>query len=108
VPETKLVRLDQAPRVSLGGDGITEQLVTPRSEKRLQMIRAEIAPRGTGEAELYSMDCELEVLHVLAGEFILILPDQRLELQAGDTVTFPGREPHSWENPSDEPAVVTW
>lgn len=108
VPETKLVRLEQAPRVSLGGDGITEQLVTPRSEKRVQMIRAEIAPKGTGEAELYSVDCELEVLHVIAGKFILVLPDQRVELEAGDTITFPGREPHSWENESDEVAVVTW
>lgn len=108
VPETKLVRLDQAPRVSLGGDGITEQLVTPRSEKRVQMIRAEIAPKGTGEAELYSVDCELEVLHVIAGRFVLVLPDQRVELEAGDTITFPGREPHSWENESDQIAVVTW
>lgn len=108
VPETKLVRLEHAPRVSLGGDGITEQLVTPRSEKRVQMIRAEIAPKGTGEAELYSVDCELEVLHVIAGRFVLVLPDQRVELEAGDTITFPGREPHSWENESDQIAVVTW
>lgn len=108
VPETMLVRLEEAPRVSLGGEGITEQLVTPRSEKRVQMIRAEIAPRGSGEAELYSVDCELEVLHVIAGKFTLVLPEQRVELQAGDTMTFPGREPHSWENESDEAALVTW
>lgn len=108
VPETMLVRLEEAPRVSLGGEGITEQLVTPRAEKRVQMIRAEIAPKGSGEAELYSVDCELEVLHVIAGKFTLVLPEQRVELQAGDTMTFPGREPHSWENESDEAALVTW
>ncbi|MNJ05100.1 Cupin domain protein [compost metagenome] len=54
------------------------------------------------------MDCELEVLHVIAGKFTLVLPEQRVELQAGDTMTFPGREPHSWENESDEAALVTW
>ncbi|WP_313812015.1 helix-turn-helix domain-containing protein [Glutamicibacter sp.] len=108
VPETQLVRLVDAPRVSLGGEGITEQLVTPRGEKRVQVIRAEVAPQGAGEAELYSVDCELEVLHVVSGQFTLVLPDQRWELEAGDTITFPGREPHSWENLSDEPALVLW
>ena len=29
-------------------------------------------------------------------------------LEEGDTVTFPGREPHSWANPDDRPAVVLW
>ena len=37
-----------------------------------------------------------------------IIAECRMELAAGDTVSFPGREPHSWMNPSDEPAVVTW
>lgn len=108
VPETKLVRLQDAPRISLGGEGITEQLVTPRGENRVQMIRAEIAPRGSGEAELYSVDCEVEVLHVVSGKFTLVLPEDRVQLECGDTITFPGREPHSWENSSDEIAVVTW
>ena len=108
VPETKLVALHDAPRISLGGDGIVEQLITPRTERRVQVIRAEIAPYGAGETELYSMDCQVEVLHVVSGRFTLILPEQRMELAAGDTVTFPGREPHSWLNPSADPAVVTW
>ncbi|WP_421015554.1 helix-turn-helix domain-containing protein [Glutamicibacter creatinolyticus] len=108
VPETKLVKLGAAPRISLGGEGIIEQLLTPRTERRVQVIRAEIAPHGAGEAELYSMDCQVEVLHVHSGRFTLILSEERMELQAGDTVTFPGREPHSWINPSPEPAVVTW
>lgn len=108
VPETKLVRLQDAPRIALGGEGITEQLVTPRTETRVQMIRAEVAPQGAGEAELYSVDCKVEVLHVISGGFTLVLPEDRIELQAGDTVTFPGREPHSWENTTDQTAVVTW
>lgn len=108
VPDTKLVSLPDAPRISLGGDGIVEQLVTPRTERRVQVIRAEIAPHGAGESELYSMDCQVEVLHVISGKFRLILPEQSMDLETGDTVTFPGREPHSWVNPSEEPAVVTW
>ena len=107
-PDTHVVRLSEAPRISLGGEGIVEQLVTARSERRLQMIRAVIEPRGEGETELYSVDCEVEVLNVISGKFILIFANERFELDAGDTVTFPGREPHSWINPTDEQTVVTW
>lgn len=107
-PDTHVVRLAEAPRISLGGEGIVEQLVTARSERRLQVIRAVIEPHGEGEKELYSVDCEVEVLHVISGKFVLIFANESFELDAGDTVTFPGREPHSWSNPTDEPAVVTW
>lgn len=107
-PDTHVVRLAEAPRISLGGDGIIEQLVTARSERRLQVIRSVIEPHGEGEKELYSVDCEVEVLHVVAGHFIVIFANERFELEAGDTVTFPGREPHSWINPTDKQAIVTW
>jgi transcriptional regulator with XRE-family HTH domain len=107
-PDTHLVRLAEAPRISLGGQGIVERLLTARSEQRLQVIRAVVEPRGAGEAELYSVDCEVEVLHVVSGSFVLVLANERLELEAGDSVTFPGREPHSWINPADEEAVVLW
>lgn len=107
-PDTHVVRLTEAPRISMGGVGIVEQLVTARSERRLQVIRSVIEPRGAGEQELYAVDCEVEVLHVVSGRFVLILTNERHELAAGDTVTFPGREPHSWLNPTDEPAVVIW
>ncbi|GAA3699754.1 helix-turn-helix domain-containing protein [Zhihengliuella alba] len=107
-PETHLVRAGEGLGVSLGGSGIHEQLLTARSERRVQVIRADIEPRGAGEEELYSVDCEVEVLHVESGRLVLRLPGDDVELAAGDTVTFPGREPHSWVNPDDAPAVVFW
>ncbi len=108
MPETHLTRLDEAPRISLGGQGINERLVTARSERRLQMIRAVVEPHGRGEDDLYSVDCEVETLHVVEGRLVLIFPNARYELDAGDTVTFPGREPHTWLNPDDRQAVVLW
>ncbi len=108
VPETHLTRSAEAPRISLGGQGINERLMTARSERRLQMIRAVVEPRGKGEDELYSVDCEVETLHVVQGRFVLIFSNTRYELEAGDTVTFPGREPHTWLNPDDREAVVLW
>lgn len=105
---TEVIRLQDAPQVSLGGEGITEQLLTPPGQRQVQLIRAEIAPGGRGESELYSMDCELETLHVISGTFRLILSTHSIDLEAGDTVTFPGIEAHSWENPGTETATVMW
>ncbi|GAB4100697.1 cupin domain-containing protein [Sinomonas halotolerans] len=108
VPETHLTRAAEAPRISLGGEGIVERLLTARSERRVQVLRADIEPRGTGESELYAVDCDVDVLHVVRGQLTLIMTNERYTLHAGDTITFPGREPHSWANPSDEPATVLW
>ena len=107
-PDTQLIRWVDAPAINLGGKGITERLATPRTERRVQQIRAVIAPHGSGEAELYSVDCDVEVLHVARGSFVLIFDGETMELTEGDTVTFPGQEPHSWRNPSDAEAVVLW
>ncbi|GAA1116118.1 helix-turn-helix domain-containing protein [Citricoccus alkalitolerans] len=107
-PQTGVVRLAAAPHVNLGGDGITEQLLTPPGRRSLQIIRAVIAPGGRGEAELYTMDCAVEALHVVTGSFVLVTSDGELPLEAGDTVTFPGAEPHSWINPGHQEAVVLW
>ncbi|WP_104168722.1 helix-turn-helix domain-containing protein [Arthrobacter sp. SX1312] len=108
VPETHLTRLVDAPRISLGGQGINERLLTARSERRLQVIRAVVEPHGRGEDELYAVDCEVETLHVVEGRFVLVFPNARYELGAGDTLTFPGREPHTWLNPDGREAVVLW
>lgn len=107
-PELHLTPATDAPRINLGGNGITERLLTSRAERRVQVIRAEVEPGGKGESELYSVDCDLEVLHVISGRFTLRFAEDSFDLRAGDTLTYPGREPHSWENPHPEPAQVMW
>ena len=107
-PEVTVVRLADAPAISLGGEGIRERLITPRGSRDLQILRADIAPRGRGEAELYTVDCRVEAVHVVTGRLELRTTEAVHLLEEGDTVTFPGREPHSWANPDDRPAVVLW
>jgi quercetin dioxygenase-like cupin family protein len=48
------------------------------------------------------------VLHVIKGSITLILTNEEFDLSTGDTVTFPGREPHTWVNPTDKPVEVLW
>lgn len=107
-PETHLTRRDDGPRISLGGEGIVERLLTARSERRLQILQATIEPRGRGENELYAVDCDVDVLHVVKGRIKLILTNEEYDLEEGDTLSFPGREPHTWVNPTDETVEVLW
>ena len=105
-PKTEIVHLIDAPVISLGGEGIREWLITPRGERSVQMLRSEIEPGASSEEGFYSIDCDTEVVHVMEGTLTISVPGSTHELIAGDTVTFPGREPHSWHNPGQGMAVV--
>ena len=108
VPETEMVVLEDAPAVSLGGDGITEKLLTPPGQRNVQIIHAVVEGGGRGEEELYTMDCIAESLHILEGEFVLVASDAEFRMKQGDTVTLPGSEPHTWYNPTEDTAKVLW
>jgi transcriptional regulator with XRE-family HTH domain len=108
VPETHLTRAGEGPRISLGGEGIVERLLTARSERRLQILGATIGPFGKGESELYAVDCDVDVLYIISGELTLIMSQESYDLKAGDTLSFSGREPHTWENHSATPVEALW
>jgi quercetin dioxygenase-like cupin family protein len=108
-PDVALVRRNEAPTINLGGTGVTEQLMTPRGQARLQLVHSAIEPGGTGGEDLYTINCEVEVLYVLKGSVRLVLRDRSQKLSAGDALTFAGGEPHSWVNPSrTRAAEVIW
>ncbi|MCU1527995.1 MAG: helix-turn-helix protein, partial [Frondihabitans sp.] len=49
-----------------------------------------------------------EVVHVLRNQILLQFAQSSVLLHEGDTMTLPGREPHSWVNPADEESEVVW
>jgi transcriptional regulator with XRE-family HTH domain len=108
-PDVALVRREEAPAINLGGTGVTEQLMTPRGQAKLQLVHSSIEPGGTGGSDLYTINCAVEVLYVLKGSVDLVLSDRTQRLRAGDALTFEGGEPHSWVNASESrPAEVMW
>ena len=108
-PDVALVRRDDAPTINLGGTGVNEKLMTPRGQAKLQLVHTSVEPGGTGGTDLYTINCEVEVLYVLKGSVELILADGRRKLSTGDALTFAGGEPHSWVNTSQSrPAEVIW
>ncbi|NIH52294.1 transcriptional regulator with XRE-family HTH domain [Lysinibacter cavernae] len=107
-PVHEVITLDAAPRINMGGTGADERMLTPRSEARVQVLRSRLEAGATGGAEMYTINCDVEVLHVLSGSVVLHLTGEDIALQAGDTVTFSGQEPHNWSNPGDTVAEVMW
>jgi transcriptional regulator with XRE-family HTH domain len=108
-PKTDVVRGAEAPHIQLAGRGADERLLTPRGQARLQLVRSVIEPGGTGGEELYTLNCEVEVVHVLRGRLEVLFSRSAELLEAGDAMTFSGREPHTWHNPdTSEAAEVLW
>lgn len=101
-PETAVVRAADAPSLMLNRPGIQELLLTPRNQPRLQMIRSTIDPLGSGGDDLYTINAELEIAHVLSGSLEIEFASRTETLEAGDTMTFPARDPHTWRNPSSK------
>jgi transcriptional regulator with XRE-family HTH domain len=108
-PQTAVVRAGEGQRINFGGRKVKEYLLAPGTQKHLEVIHSCIEPGGTGGDELYSLDCEIEFAHVIAGRLEVLLSDEVIVLGTGDSLTFPGREPHTWRNASkSEPCEVLW
>ncbi len=105
---TEVIPLDDAPRINLGGHGVVERMLTPRSQSRVQVLRSHLEPGADGGNELYTINCDVEVLHVITGELAVMFTGRTETLTAGDTLTFSGREPHNWRNLGAEAAEVIW
>ncbi len=74
----------------------------------MQVVRSEIAPGGHGGQERYALSAELEVVHVLEGSLEVEFSHRSVRLEAGDSLTFDGREPHTWRAVGADAAEVVW
>jgi transcriptional regulator with XRE-family HTH domain len=84
-------------------------LLSSRDEERFHLMESHIPPgAGAGEA-LYTFPADVELVYVLSGSLELQAEGKLFRVDAGDTLTYSPREPHTWRNPSDrEQAVVLW
>ena len=82
--------------------------MSPRGESRVQLLRSSLEAGAHGGHELYTVNCDIEVMHVVSGTVTVRFADRTVRLDAGDALTFPGREPHTWTAEDGEPAEVVW
>ncbi len=102
----EVVRYAERPVVR--NRGVTDYRITSAHAQRLQVLEAHVDPgEGSGE-DAYSHPGDEECVLVLEGVLTLWLDGVRHDLTEGDSITFPCRAPHRWENPGDKLARVLW
>jgi transcriptional regulator with XRE-family HTH domain len=108
-PPSQIVRAGHGAAINFGGEGAHEYLLTPGTQTDVEVIHSIIEPGGTAGDDLYSLDCEVEFVFVLSGSIHIVLGDEAHELNRGDSMTFRGRDPHTWRNSStSERCEVLW
>jgi mannose-6-phosphate isomerase-like protein (cupin superfamily) len=108
-PETAVVRRGQGQPINFGGVDVAETLLTPGTQARLQVIHADVEPGGNGGEDLYSLDSDFDCVYVVTGSLVVTNESGDTELGAGDAMTFPARQPHTWRNPSTtQSSEVLW
>jgi transcriptional regulator with XRE-family HTH domain len=108
-PHHDVIRAAERVSISLGGEGITESLISPSGERRLQALHSIIQPGGGSGPDLYSLPSEVEFAFILSGTISLTVEGVVHRLRKGDTITFSSQVPHSFRN--DHPsrvATVLW
>jgi len=104
-----LIRVRERTAVSFGGVGLTESLLTPAHERRLQVLHSHVAPGGGSGSEQYALPCEVEFVFLVSGQLVLTISQTEVTLDAGDTLTLAAGEAHSFRNPSATvSAQVLW
>jgi transcriptional regulator with XRE-family HTH domain len=106
-----LVSAGERLALHFGGTGVRDFLLTPRSNRRIQVIHSTVAPGGNNEEEgepAYRTISDAQFIHVTKGEFEITLDGEVFRLRAGDSLTFTGRENKTWRNPSGEDAELLW
>jgi len=101
-----VVRADERPKVSFGGTGVSDSLLTASNSTRLQALWTEIEPLGTGGEKLYSLRADEEFIHIVSGTLIVRMENESFELNAGDSMTFDPRLLHTFLNPSSTEKTV--
>ena len=106
-PESNVVRRADVRGVSFGGRGVENFVLSPRGERRAQIIETHVAPGGSPGPEPWSHSGDLVIATVLEGSLEFRFAGESTVLRAGDTISYSPAEPHSWGNPDDEvPAVA--
>jgi transcriptional regulator with XRE-family HTH domain len=106
-PGRVVVRAGERKTLRYDGLGMTDFLLTPGLQGRLELILAELEPGAGSGDEPYSHEGE-EAGLVVAGELELWVEDERYLLCEGDSFAFASTRPHRYRNPGRTTARVVW
>jgi transcriptional regulator with XRE-family HTH domain len=98
-PKGEVVRRDTRPRINFGGRKMTEYLLTPAGEKRVQAILSDIEPGGGSGKEPYALPAGVEFVLILAGVLQVTVAGEGIVLEEGDALTFTADMDHTFVVP---------
>ena len=108
-PTGEVVRRGAYPPINFGGKKMTEYLLTPSGEKRVQAILSDIEPGGGSGDEPYALPADVEFAFVLAGQLQVAVAGEDITLDQGDAFTFPAGTPHTFRaTPQAGRTQVLW
>lgn len=102
-----IVRADRRRAMAFSGIGAREELLSPRLSGQLILIMTRLEPGGSGGEEPRQRKGE-EAGYVEAGQLELTIGKQTFLLEAGDSFSITGDEPHLIRNPGDTETRVVW
>jgi transcriptional regulator with XRE-family HTH domain len=107
-PDVTVVRADERAPVYTSKSGLDLRNLSGRyGGFAMAGAEAAVEPRAdSGPAPMNHPGEELVI--VLEGEMEFVVDGECHGVAAGDSIHFRGSRPHSWRNPSDEPARVIW
>ena len=95
-PKGQVVRREARPPINFGGSKMTEYLVTPSGEKRVQAILSDIEPGGGSGNEPYALPADVEFVFIMAGQLQVTVAGEHITLDQGDAFTFPANMEHTF------------
>jgi quercetin dioxygenase-like cupin family protein len=108
-PTGEMIRHGAYPPINFGGKKMTEYLLTPSGEKRVQAILSDIEPGGGSGSDPYSLPADVEFVFVLAGQLQVTVAGEQVALEQGDAFTFPANTPHTFRaSPQAGRTQVLW
>ncbi|MFF0435647.1 helix-turn-helix domain-containing protein [Streptomyces sp. NPDC004327] len=104
-PDEQVV--ESGSRIDMGGEGVTEYLLTPADTTAFQVFRSVIEPGG-GTGGPYRLDTAVIFAMGLSGSTRLIVGGETRMLSAGVSTSFSGRTLHQFDNPGTTVSEVLW
>ena len=105
-PDSNVVRRTDVEGTYFGGEGVVNYVLSPRSERRAQIIETHVAPGGSPGRELWSHPGDLIMATVVQGSLEVRFADRSTLLGEGDTISYVPSEAHSWRNPDPEKGAI--
>jgi transcriptional regulator with XRE-family HTH domain len=99
-----VVRKDHRKRL-VPSEGLIYELLTPDLQRRLEVLRVQIA-LGFDNSERPFVHEGEECVHMLEGELLVYLGGDEYHLEEGDSITFDPTTPHWYRNPFSRPGII--